>query len=62
MSAFTEFNFTSAMSQSLQNTRSKVADEYTTDELYAFLLQSATEPNKRRNQTKALRKTFEDRI
>lgn len=62
LSAFTEFNFTSAMSQSLQNTRSKVADEYTTDELYAFLLQSATEPNKRRNQTKALRKAFEDRI
>lgn len=62
LSAFTEFNFTSALNQSLTTTRNKVANDYTSDELYEFLLQSATESNKRRNQTKKLREIFNDRI
>lgn len=62
LSAFTSFNFTDELSETLKTTRGKVARDYTNDELYEFLLQSATEPNKRRNRTKELRKVFDDRI
>lgn len=62
LSAFTGFNFTGELEQTLASVRNKIVHTYTPDELYEFLLQSATEPNKRRNQTKRLREIFNERI
>ena len=62
LSAFTGFHMTGEMEAQLASVRNKIVHTYTPDELYDFLLQSATEPNKRRNQTKALKKIFKDRI
>lgn len=62
LSAFTQFNFTGALEQLLTTTRGTVIEKYSPEELYDFLLQSASEPNKRRNQTKELSEAFYRKI
>jgi len=62
LSAFTEFDLEDSLNEALKKSRYNVAKEYNTDELYNFLIQSATAPNKRRNETPELKKKFEKRI
>lgn len=62
LSAFTEFNFESELNNSLRQSRNTVVSTYTPDELYTFLVQSATDANKRRNETPELKKAFEQKI
>lgn len=62
LSAFTEFNFIHSLNETLQNSRNEVIKTYSPEQLYKFLVQSATEPNKRRNKTPELSKIFYDRV
>lgn len=62
LASFTDFNFPGELSDLLRAVRNKVANAYTPDELYSFLLQGATESTKRRNQTQELKKVFYDRV
>lgn len=58
LSAFTEFNVVDELKDIILKTRKEVADTYSNEELYEFLLNSATDGNKRRNKTAALPRTF----
>ena len=58
LSAFTEFNVVDELKDIILKTRKEVADTYSNEELYEFLLNSATDGNKRRNQTAELLRTF----
>ena len=62
LSAFTGFNFPYPLEESLRKSRKEVIQKYTPEQLHEFLIASATEPNKRRNQTPELKKIFFDRI
>ena len=62
LSAFTEFNFIDELQELLNTTRLEIAKKYTTDELFEFLLSSATEANRRRFQTPELRVYFKKKI
>lgn len=62
LASFTEFNFPGELEDSLRTARNKVANAYTPDELYSFLLQGASESTRRRNQTPQLKDVFYDRI
>ena len=50
LSAFTEFNFPEELQESLNESRRKVGTTYTQNELFSFLMQSATKANFRRFQ------------
>lgn len=62
LSALTDFNIDKDLKKLLTETRKFIATTYETEELYNLLLQSATEPNQRRNKELALKKNFERRI
>ncbi len=62
LSAFTEYNFTGSLKERLIETRRLLTETYTTEELYNFMLQSATPANRRRMKEKSLQQIFERRI
>ena len=62
LSAFSAFNFPKELQQSLDNSRLDVVSEYREDELFEFLMQSATESNFRRFQSTQLESYFTKRI
>lgn len=62
LSAFTEFNFSKELQQSLNESRKKVGTTFTSDELFNFLMQSATKANFRRFHSIELEKYFFSRI
>lgn len=62
LSAFTEFNFEDGLQQLLTETRSIVANNYSVEQLYDFLIASAQESNQRRFKALELKKIFGERI
>ena len=62
LSAFTEFNFTEELQQILNSSRSEIASSFTTEELFGFLLKSATPPNFRRFQSPELEEIFQEKV
>ncbi len=62
LSAFTGYNFPSDLKNLLLETRRRIVEEFTTEELYEFMLQAATPANKRRMQEKSLQLIFERRV
>lgn len=62
LSAFTSFNFTKGMEDTLQRSRARVVQENTPEELFEFLMQSATPANFRRFQEYKLEEIFYKRI
>ena len=58
LSAFTTFSFPKELQQSLDESRRRVATEHTPQELFEFLMQSATEANFRRFHNAELEDTF----
>lgn len=62
LSAFTSFNFSEELQQSLAQSRLEVANNYTPEELFNFLLQSATPANFRRFQSMHLEDYFFKRV
>lgn len=62
LSAFTAFNFTKGMENTLQRSRTRVAQENTPEELFDFLMQSATPANFRRFQEQELEEIFYKRV
>lgn len=62
LSAFTEFNFNDSLSSSLAKSRKAIVKAYSPIELCTFLVQSATEGNKRRFKSPELIQAFIDRI
>lgn len=62
LSAFSEFNFPQELQQTLDNTRARVANEYTPEELFKFLLNSATSANFRRFQSLELEEFFHNKV
>ena len=62
LSAFTSFNFSEELQKSLNDSRYNIATNYTPEELFDFLLQSATSANFRRFQSIELEEYFIKRI
>lgn len=62
LSAFSAFNFSRELQQALDDSRLKVSSEYKEDELFEFLMQSATESNFRRFQSIELEDYFTKRV
>ena len=62
LSAFTAFNFPEELQKSLDSSRLKVVTEHSPEELFDFLLQSATTANFRRFQSTELEDYFIKRI
>ena len=62
LSSFTPFNCDSDIIGVLGDSREKVARDFTNDELFKFLYAAATEANKRRFESKSLRRVFNERI
>lgn len=62
LSAFTEYNFTGTLKERLIETRRILVETYSVEELYQFMLQTASPANRRRMKEKSLRQTFERRI
>lgn len=62
LSAFSEFNFEEELQDALDTTRVEVAKKYDSDELFQFLMKSATESNFRRFQSPELEDYFMKRI
>ncbi len=62
LSAFTGYNFNGNLKELLIETRRKITEEFTTEELYDFMLQAATPANKRRMKEKSLQLVFERRV
>ena len=62
LSAFTAFNFTQEMEDTLQKSRIRVVQEHTPEELFEFLMQSATPANFRRFQEHKLEEIFYNRV
>ena len=60
--AFTPFNFSPELQQTLNKSRTKVVQENSPEELYKILLDSATKANFRRLQSIELEKCFEKRV
>lgn len=58
LSAFTPFNFSDELQQALDESRRKVISEYTPEQLFDFLLDSATKANFRRFQSVELEDCF----
>lgn len=62
LSAFSEFNFPIELQRALNDSRLEVASKYRGDELFEFLMQSATESNFRRFQSTELEDYFLKRV
>ena len=62
LSAFTPFNCDCDIMEVLVDSRKKVSSDFTNDELFKFLYSSATDANKRRFESKSLKKTFNERM
>lgn len=62
LSAFTPFNFTDELNKTLIESRKRVISEHTPEELFDFMLQSATEANFRRFQSIDLEQCFMKKI
>ncbi len=62
LSAFTPFNFPNNLQKTLDTSRHRVALEHTPEELFSFLLDSATKPNFRRFQSIELEKCFMSKV
>ena len=62
LSAFTEYNFSEELQNSLDRSRFKVSSEFSEDELFDFLLSSATKSNFRRFQSVELEDYYRKRI
>lgn len=62
LGAFTAFNFTEGMQDTLQRSRARVVSENTPEELFEFLTQAATPANFRRFQENELEEIFYKRI
>lgn len=62
LSAFTEFNFIEELQEFLNESRRRVANEHKPEELFDFLMDSATKPNFRRFQSLELEKMFFYRV
>ena len=62
LSAFTAFNFTQGLEDTLQRSRARVVEENTPEELFDFLLKSATPANFRRFQSLELEDIFLKRV
>lgn len=62
LSAFTEFNFEENLQNALNQSRVKVATSFTKEELFRFLLDSATESNRRRFDLLELEELFFEKI
>ena len=60
--SFTEFNFDSKLQNVLNETRKYIAERYSFDELYKFLLQTGTEFVRQRQKTPRLKEVFDNRI
>lgn len=58
LGSFTEFNLPTQLIQQVQRTREIVAQDFSAQELYNFLLQSSTEANRRRFSEPALKDRF----
>ena len=62
LSAFTPFNCDCDIMEALVDSRERVTRDFTNDELFKFLYSSATDANKRRFESKSLRKVFKERV
>lgn len=62
LSAFSAFNFSRELQQALDDSRLEVSSEYKEEELFKFLMQSATESNFRRFQSMELGDYFTKRV
>ncbi len=62
LSAFTPFNCDCDIMEVLADSREKVARDFTNDELFKFLYAAATQANKRRFESKSLRRVFNERV
>ena len=62
LSSFTQFFCDSDIMEALIDSREKVARDFTNDELFKFLYAAATEANKRRFESKSLRRVFNERV
>lgn len=62
LSALTEFNFDDDLKQILLETRRIVANNYSFEQLYNYLIASAQDSNKRRFKTLALKDRFKERV
>lgn len=62
LSSFTPFFCDSDIMGVLGDSREKVARDFSNDELFKFLYAVATEANKRRFESKSLRRVFNERI
>ena len=60
LSAFTPYNFDKKLQQAVDNSRREITSKYTEDELFDFLLKSATQGNYWRFQTPELEKIFKE--
>lgn len=61
-SAFTEFDFIDELQDSLNATRLEIANQYTAEELFTFLINSATPANARRFEAPELKAYFMKKI
>lgn len=62
LSSLTEYNFDNILLQALQSARMSIAQSYSAQELYKFLIETGPQSVKRRHETKELKERFEDRI
>ncbi len=62
LSAFTPFNFPTELENALNDSRSKVVSEHKPEELFDFLMKSATKANFRRFQSTELEECFIRRV
>ncbi len=62
LSSFTEFDLEQDLQKTLDDVRWIVANHYTLDELYHYLIETGPKSVKERHKTIALRKRFEERI
>lgn len=62
LSSLTEFNFDKKLKKILDETRSEIINNYSSDELYELLLQTGGETVLKRHRTKELKNRFEERV
>ena len=62
LSAFTAFNFDDELMGTLEKARKTVVENYSSIELFTFMIQSATEANKRRFRNHDLMRCFSNRM
>ena len=62
LSAFTPFNCDCDIMKALVDSREQVTSDFTNEELFRFLYASATDANKRRFESKSLKKIFNERV